>query len=108
MAFIDRQNYESTIKPKEKYGDGALTSGGDLTRDVCDYYLNELAGLERYGEMVRHRWDAMYDVGSHASRKMRILTFALDAIVRVVGPELEVLRTQAILDGHSLGKPERE
>jgi hypothetical protein len=42
-------------KALEKYGAAALEPGGVPDYDVLDYLINEIVGLERYGEMVFHR-----------------------------------------------------
>ena len=38
-----------------KYGEAATLPGGDPTRDVFDYCINELAGLPRYADMMAVR-----------------------------------------------------
>lgn len=46
-------------KAIKKYRKVALLPGGDPTRDVFDYAVNELVGLPRYAEMCEVRIRAM-------------------------------------------------
>jgi len=43
-------------KALQKYGAAALAPGGRPEFDILDFLLNEVVGLDRYGEMVENRF----------------------------------------------------
>ena len=56
FAELQRRQERERLKAFGKYGAQALDPGGDPSRDVLDYALGELAGLERYAEMIEARF----------------------------------------------------
>ncbi len=52
--YRDRQR-RLNARAVTKYGQQAALPGGDPTREVLDYMINELVGIERYADMIDHR-----------------------------------------------------
>ena len=97
FAELKRRQERERLKALGKYGSQALDPGGDPSRDVLDYALGELAGLERYAEMIEARYsDAR---GKRMAKNMRQLA-------ELLGVDLILFRRSLVERGVSLGASE--
>lgn len=89
-------------KARQKYGDEALQPGGRPEFDVLDFSINEVVGLDRYGEMIQQRFantaGTEYD--------LEILGQAMREFSEMVAPKLVAARHYLQAHGISLGVTE--
>ena len=52
---LEQRKQAEIKKALEKYGEEAFKGGGVPGYDVLDYLINEVVGLDRYGEMIQYR-----------------------------------------------------
>jgi hypothetical protein len=101
-------------KAVAKYGEDALAPAGHPDKDVHDYCINELVGLERYGEMIEARLQ-LYDQ-SDAQRSQLVHEIRtgtrLAREIAELGKSLAIrlIAHRAALQelGQHLGEPENE
>jgi hypothetical protein len=92
-------------KALKKYRKVALLPGGDPTRDVFDYAINEEVGLKRYAEMMEARIisyklpETLHDAAISVCRQV-----AASATRHAL--DLEDIRQKLLRRGIDLGKPE--
>lgn len=97
-------------KALQKYGEIALVPAGHPDYDIFDYLINELVGMQRYGEMVIARANLMQklDVIDRATRD-GLVAIGGDAMNTSVelGIRLIMARQSMQDDGLMLGTPEK-
>lgn len=93
-----------------KYGEAFLEPAGHPDYDVFDYAINELIGLPRYADMMRHRLKLYKDQLSPQTYTQ--LARSLGAITRLmieascIADRLISFRQRLIVYELDLGKPE--
>jgi hypothetical protein len=102
---VDERLRAERRKAIDKYGPNSLAPGGDPSRDVLDYAINEITGLMRYGEMIISRAQDYPD-------GLRAEAVELGRSIRSFGERTAVraaaLRLAAIDAGANLGDPESQ
>jgi hypothetical protein len=102
---VDRKIEIERNKCITKYGEAGLLPGGDPARDVFDYAANELIGLMRYSEMMRHRLLAFEsETGRHVRGAITLTTLHRDA--RAYAESVLAIRREMLDMGATLGAPE--
>ena len=106
-SSYDRRAKTLTARGAAKYGATATLPGGDPTRDVLDYCMNELAGIERYADMIKERLKPLGH-SLHGARidmiHRRLKWLVIDAKRHFAN--LEQIRNIAIEQGLDLGAQE--
>ena len=95
-----------TARSLSKYGDTALHVGGDPTRDVFDYCINELAGLPRYADMMAYRVSELVADDTNLHRRANYIIRRVREEGEHLAFILERLRLELLADRHKLGQPE--
>lgn len=95
-----------TKRAVEKYGPDAALPGGVPGYDVTDYMLNELAGLERYADMVEIRLSAVGQARPHLVLVLKRRLRWLREMAMEYGSILEHIRAEALAAGIRLGAEE--
>jgi len=106
QAAVDQRLRKLIKLAAKKYGPEALAPGGHSSRDVFDYTINELVGLERYAQMMRHRLQVM-DLDPYTLRRGLYIVQRIEEEGRHLAFLLE--RYRAELQDHfgiDLGRPE--
>ena len=99
---IELRKLKEESKAREKYGDAALAPGGRPEFDVLDFAINEVVGLDRYGEMLRHRFAKT--VGTDFD--VECLGKAMQEISEILAPHLVACRLALLEVGGALGVTE--
>jgi hypothetical protein len=95
----DQRRAQERKKALEKYGSDALLPGGRPSFDILDFAINEIVGLDRYGEMIENRFahdDELVTLG-------KILRHISNSISPVM-----IKNRQRLLNLGLLGTTERE
>lgn len=109
-AVVAERRDQEREKALRKYGETALLPAGRPDYDIFDYLLNELVGLERYGEMCAARAELIRDL---AVARLGQLDFAEDlfhsiaAFGRMAAARVAAVRLILKDLGYSLGEPEQ-
>jgi hypothetical protein len=100
FAEIERIRKQERDKALDKYGPDALQPGGRPEFDILNFACNEVVGLDRYGEMLAHRF-------AHDPEIVR-LGATMRSVSRALAPGLVEARLRLLADGIQLGVPEEE
>ncbi len=98
---------EMTARAAEKYGPTATSPVGDTSRDIWDYAINELAGMDRYCEMMENRLKMIS--GSLSHHEIWSGNYILTRIRKETEHQaflLERFRDELLALGFLLGEPE--
>jgi len=106
LADVRGRAIKMNRRAASKYGPAATDPGGDPTRDVFDYCINELAGLARYADMMQVRLDAAIcdDTMIHA-RVRRVIGRVHDEGTHLA-VQLAIVRGELLERGVHLGAAE--
>lgn len=103
LIRIDRER-EKTLA---KYGEKALEPGGNPSYDILDYAINEVIGMNRYGEMIINRAKTHSEWNFQLQHELYTLGRELQAFAFNAGERLIAVRNRLLEDGHMLGEPEK-
>lgn len=92
-----------TARAATKYGPTATSPKGDERYDVFDFALNELAGIERYVEMMLNRMGDYPNLPPGARNRLVIMVQKINHEALA----LAFIRAELLEAGCELGDPEK-
>lgn len=93
-------------KARLKYGEVALAPGGNPAYDIFDYAINEIIGMNRYGEMCIHRGVVNPEWGPEIQGELYEIGADMQRFAFAAGERLIRVREALLARGIDLGKPE--